>query len=92
MSDMPGMKMDDKKPGDMANMSGMKGGMKMEMSSVTNIGDPMSRESSGTSWAADSSPMYAKTKMYETGGMRPATPRSREREIETGRTLRRCLC
>jgi len=29
----------------------------------------MSRDSSGTAWAPDSSPMYAKTKMYEDGGM-----------------------
>ena len=72
MSDMPGMKTDPKKPDEMSDMPGMDhshGGMKMEMSSVTNIGDPMSRESSGTAWAPDSSPMYAKTKMYDDGGM-----------------------
>lgn len=54
-------------------MSGMPGmnhrGHNMAMSSVSNIGDPMQRESSGTSWAPDSSPMYARTKMYEDGGM-----------------------
>ena len=73
MEDMPGMKKDDKpvkKPDDMSNMPGMSGQHDgMAMSSVTNIGDPMSRESSGTAWAPDSSPMYAKTKMYEDGGM-----------------------
>ena len=80
MSDMPGMKKDDdmsnmpgmKKDDDMSNMPGMKhdhGDMNMKMSSVTNIGDPMQRESSGTSWAPDSSPMYAKTKMNEDGSM-----------------------
>ncbi len=70
MSDMPGMKMDDKKSDDMSGMPGMNHDHgKMEMSSVTNIGDPMSRESSGTAWAPDSSPMYAKMKMYENGGM-----------------------
>ncbi|MEO6656499.1 MAG: plastocyanin/azurin family copper-binding protein [Pyrinomonadaceae bacterium] len=74
MSDMPGMKKADEKPDAMANMPGMKhahgdGDGEMQMSSVTNIGDPMERESSGTSWAPDSSPMYAKTKMYEDGGM-----------------------
>ena len=69
MSSMPGMNMPgDKKPG-MGNMSGMHGGMNMQMSSVTNIGDPMERESSGTSWNPDSSPMYARTKMYDGGGM-----------------------
>ncbi len=41
----------------------------MKMSSVTNIGDPMERESSGTAWAPDSSPVYAKMKMTEGGGM-----------------------
>ena len=67
MSSMPG---DDKKNG-MGNMPGMKqgGGMNMPMSSVTNIGDPMDREGSGTSWGPDSSPMYARTKMYDGGGM-----------------------
>jgi hypothetical protein len=44
-------------------------GHSMEMRSVTNIGDPMSRESSGTAWVPDSSPMYAWSKMYEDGGM-----------------------
>lgn len=39
------------------------------MSSTVNIGDPMARESSGTSWAPDSSPMYAKMKHYKDGGM-----------------------
>jgi len=43
--------------------------MKMQMSSVTNIGDPMERESSGTSWNPDSSPVYAKMKMFDDGGM-----------------------
>lgn len=73
MDDMPGMKKDEppvKKPDDMSNMPGMEhenGGM--SMSSVTNIGDPMARESSGTAWAPDSSPMYARMKMYDNGGM-----------------------
>jgi hypothetical protein len=39
------------------------------MSSTVNIGDPMNREGSGTSWLPDSSPMYAYSKMYENGGM-----------------------
>lgn len=72
MDNMPGMKKDDKtpvkKPGDMSEMPGMDHG-KMQMSSVTNIGDPMLREGSGTSWAPDSSPMYAKMRMYNDGGM-----------------------
>lgn len=40
-----------------------------KMSSVTNIGDSMERESSGTAWAPDSSPVYAKMKMTDGGGM-----------------------
>jgi hypothetical protein len=77
MENMPGMKMEDKKPGEttkkpdeMSDMPGMnhkQGGM--PMSSVTNIGDPMSRESSGTAWAPDSSPVYARMKMFSGGGM-----------------------
>src|ERR1035437_1039660 len=71
-----------KKPDEMSKMPGMKPGAKstgmagmmdnahaMEMKSTTNIGDPMARESSGTSWAPDSSPMYARSKMFESGGM-----------------------
>ena len=37
------------------------------MSSSINIGEPMSREGSGSSWLPDSSPMYAWMKMYEDG-------------------------
>jgi hypothetical protein len=74
---MPGMEKDHKrpeaKPGDMSNMSGMAHTghdmAEMKMSSVSNIGDPMERESSGTSWAPDSSPMYAKVKLNEDGSM-----------------------
>lgn len=72
MDNMPGMKPEKKPAGDMSNMPGM-GNMNhnqhggMEMSSVTNIGDPMTRESSGTAWAPDSSPMYARMKMFEDG-------------------------
>lgn len=39
------------------------------MSSTVDIGDPMSREGSGTSWLPDSSPTYAYMKMYNDGGM-----------------------
>ena len=39
------------------------------MSSTVNIGEPMSREGSGTSWVPDSSPMHAYMKMYEDGSM-----------------------
>lgn len=41
----------------------------MEMRSVSNIGDPMARESSGTAWAPDSSPAYARMNMTKSGGM-----------------------
>src|SRR6185295_15680639 len=70
MDNMPGMKKDDKKARDMANMPGMDHGAAstdMKMSSVTNIGDPMNRESSGTSWASDSAPVYARMKMKDDG-------------------------
>ncbi len=41
----------------------------MNMSSTVDIGDPMDREGSGTSWLPDSSPMYAFMKHYKDGGM-----------------------
>ncbi len=40
------------------------GMMPMQMQSSINIADPMSRESSGTSWLPDSSPMYGKMFMF----------------------------
>lgn len=40
-----------------------------QMSSTVNIGDPMGRESSGTAWVPDSSPVNAWMKMYKDGGM-----------------------
>lgn len=40
-----------------------------KMSSTVNIGDPMSRESSGTAWVPDSTPMYAYMKHFKDGGM-----------------------
>lgn len=64
--------MPDKSADDMADMPGMDHGGKTghkEMVSTVNLGDPMDRESSGTAWAADSSPMYARMKMYRDGGM-----------------------
>lgn len=39
------------------------------MRSVVNINDPMTRESSGTAWVPDNSPMYAFMKTYADGGM-----------------------
>ncbi|HLA94985.1 MAG TPA: hypothetical protein VK612_04635 [Pyrinomonadaceae bacterium] len=39
------------------------------MRSNIDIGDPMNREGSGTSWLPDSSPMHAFSKMYKDGGM-----------------------
>ncbi|MEO8650151.1 MAG: plastocyanin/azurin family copper-binding protein [Acidobacteriota bacterium] len=58
-----------KKPGEMPGMDHDHGDKGMQMSSVTSIGDPMQRESSGTAWAPDSSPVYARMKMTESGGM-----------------------
>ncbi|HEY0427935.1 MAG TPA: sulfocyanin-like copper-binding protein [Pyrinomonadaceae bacterium] len=66
-SDMSDMKMDDKKSDDMPGMN--MSSSKMVMSSVTDINSPMTRESSGTSWVPDSTPMYATTKMFKDGGM-----------------------
>ena len=40
-----------------------------QMSSSVDIGDPMNREGSGTSWLPDSSPLHAYMKMYDDGGM-----------------------
>ena len=53
------------------NMSGMDGEKRgeMQMASTVSIGDPMSRESSGTAWVPDSTPMYAYMKHYKDGGM-----------------------
>lgn len=53
---------------DMPGMDGAKHG-DMQMSSTVNIGDPMSRESSGTAWVPDSTPMYAYMKHFKDGGM-----------------------
>lgn len=41
----------------------------MGMASTVNIGNPMSRESSGTAWVPDSTPMYAYMKHFKDGGM-----------------------
>ncbi|HEX8251157.1 MAG TPA: sulfocyanin-like copper-binding protein [Pyrinomonadaceae bacterium] len=58
------------KKSDMSGMNhGQHGDDKTEMRSTVNIGDPMTREGSGTSWLPDSSPMYAYMKMYKDGGM-----------------------
>ena len=79
--EMPDMKPDDKSSASMAamkmdgmnhgdhQMSGMSGMSAMAMRSVVNINDPMSRESSGTAWGADSTPMYAWMKTFDDGGM-----------------------
>lgn len=59
---MPEMKTDDKK------MSGMSHDEK-KMSAITDISAPMSRESSGTAWLPDSSPLYGTMKMFKDGSM-----------------------
>jgi len=59
---------DTDKKDEMAGMDHSAGGHK-EMASTVNIGDPMGRESSGTAWNADSSPVHAWMKMYKDGGM-----------------------
>jgi len=65
-SPTPAVKKSDNMPG---MDHGSHGGGDMKMSSTVNIGDPMAREASGTSWGPDSSPVHAKMKMYEDGGM-----------------------
>ena len=49
-----------------SNMAGMNHGA---MRSVVNVNDPMTRESSGTAWTADSTPMYAWMKTFANGDM-----------------------
>jgi hypothetical protein len=39
------------------------------MRSTVNVGEPMNREGSGTSWVPDTSPMYAYMKTFGDGGM-----------------------
>lgn len=65
--EMSDMKMDNGKMSDMPGMSHNHG--EMEMRSVVNINDPMTRESSGTAWMADSTPMYARMKTFANGDM-----------------------
>ena len=66
--EMKDMKMDDKKS-DM-NMPGMTHNhSEMKMSAMTDLNTPMSRESSGTAWIPESSPMYARMKMFADGSM-----------------------
>ena len=45
------------------------GGHAAAMRSTVNIGEPMSREGSGTSWLPESSPMYGKMKTFSDGSM-----------------------
>lgn len=62
----PAGKKPDEKP---AIDHGQHGGGHSEMRSSINIGEPMSREGSGTSWLPDSSPMHAYMKMFDDGSM-----------------------
>lgn len=63
-----GDKKADMKGGEMKDHGGMSMGHE-EMRSSINIGEPMSREGSGTSWIPDSSPMHASMKMFKDGSM-----------------------
>ncbi len=67
---MSDMKMDDKKPDEMSDMEmpGMSHNHN-KMTAVTDINSPMTRESSGTAWVPESSPMYARMKMFKDGSM-----------------------
>jgi len=58
----------EKKPDDMSGMPGMDHSGHATRSMI-NIGEPMGREGSGTSWLPDSSPMYGYMKMFKDGGM-----------------------
>ncbi len=75
-SDMSGMKMNDEKSDSMADMPGMKmdgmthgGHSAMQMKSIVDVNAPMSRESSGTAWIPDSTPMYMQMKTFGDGSM-----------------------
>ena len=96
--DMSGMKMDDKKSnktaamnhGDEKKMSGMAGmNSGTMMRSSVNLTDPMSRESSGTAWMPDSTPMYGYMKMFDNGDMLMVhgTMFARYTSISSGRNL-----
>src|SRR5206468_11052874 len=65
---MKDMKMSNKSD-NMSGMSGMSNMNGMRMSSTVNIGESMMREGSGTAWLPESSPMYAKMKMFSDGSM-----------------------
>lgn len=67
-SDMSDMKTDDKNSDEMSNMPGMNHGA-MAMKSIVDVNAPMTRESSGTAWMPDSTPMYATMKMFGDGSM-----------------------
>ncbi|HEY0459395.1 MAG TPA: hypothetical protein VGC97_09685 [Pyrinomonadaceae bacterium] len=70
--EMKDMKMPDKKPDEMSdmNMPGMTHNHDaMKMSAVTDINVPMTQESSGTAWIPESSPVYARMKMFKDGSM-----------------------
>jgi hypothetical protein len=101
---MPDMKMPDKKPDDMPGMK-MPENKKPEampememteishehgtMPAVTDINSPMTRESSGTAWVPESSPMNARMKMFKDGSMLMlhANLFFRYTSIKTGRDL-----
>jgi hypothetical protein len=69
---------DEKKPNDMSDMK-MDDAMDMtndpivtrtmKMSAITDINAPVARESSGTAWLPDSSPMFGAMKMFADGSM-----------------------
>jgi hypothetical protein len=68
-AEMKDMKMPDKKP-EMSNMPGMTHDHdSMKMAAVTDLGVPMTRESSGTAWMPESTPVYARMKMFSDGAM-----------------------
>lgn len=81
---MPGMKMDDEKSGAMTGMNHSE-----MMRSSVNLIDPMSRESSGTAWMPDSTPVSAYMKMFDNGDMLMlhGTMFARYTNINSGRNL-----
>lgn len=75
-AEIPNTKTDDKKSVETVgtnhdNHGGMSGitHRATAMRSVINVNDPMTRESSGTAWTADSTPMYAWMKTFGNGDM-----------------------
>ncbi len=67
--EMKDMNMPDKKSDTMNMPERSHNHSEMKMAAITDLGTPMSRESSGTAWIPESSPVYARMKMFGDGSM-----------------------